>query len=122
MGKLLSFDADVAAASQFTGAEFKAQSTDPTRRALKLVELNLQMGTESKTWRVEKRRADGTVFGLIQQSTDAMGVPAANTDESVILKGADVEVFLGPGDQIQIVTTGATAAMRCEQLFEEVIL
>lgn len=115
------FEADIAAASQFLGTEFRAQApTDPLRKFLKLRELNLQMGTESKTYRIEKRRADGTVFGLIQQSTDSMGVPAANTAESVILKGADIEVTLAPGEQIQIVTAGATAAMRCKIIYEEV--
>lgn len=114
------FEVDIGAGNQFLGTEFKAQApTDPLRNFLRLKELNLEMGTESKTYRIEKRRANGDILALIQQSTDGMGAPAANTDESVVLKGEDIEVKLAPGEQIQIVTTGATAAMRCKIIFEE---
>lgn len=119
-GKLVTQERSIAAAAQFGGTEFSVASPNPNG-SLKLLELDLEMGTESKTWRVVKTNSAGTVIALIQQSTDSMGAPAANTDESVVLIGPDVELLLERGDQIQIITTGATAAMVAKVYFEEVI-
>ena len=119
MGRLFTHEVIVPAGSQFTGTEFSVQP--PTQRSiLQLKELDLQMGTESKSFRIEKRAPDGSIRALIQQSTDNSGVPAVNTAESVILTGPDVEVLLEPGEQIQIVTTGATAEMRAKLYLEDV--
>jgi hypothetical protein len=120
LGKMLVFEADIGAGSQFAGSEFRAQAR--TKGAwLKLKELDLQMGTESKTFRVEKRDGEGNLVILIQQSTDASGAPAANTDESLLLTGPDIEVLLSPSEQIQVVTSGATSAMKAKLYLEEVI-
>lgn len=119
MGQLLTFEAEITAGQQFLGTEFKI--TPPKRdSALRLVELDLKMGVESKTFRIEKRNSAGDPVALIQQSVDSMGAPAASTAESVILKGPDIELLFAPGDQPSITTTGATAAMRAKLYFEEV--
>jgi hypothetical protein len=120
MGRLVTVEAEITAGQQFLGTEFRAQSSNPGRKLLQLKELTLQMGTEAKTFRVERRRPDGTITNLIQQSTDDFGAPATTTDESLMLKGSDVEVTLDQGEQIQITTAGATSAMRARILYEEV--
>lgn len=122
MSNLIKKRVDIAAASQFAGTEFRVQAPNPDKQVLRLKQALLQMGTESKTWRFVVVDTDGAQIALIQQSTDAMGVPAANTDESVILKGEDVEVILDKGQQVQVITTGATAAMRATLYFEVVDL
>jgi hypothetical protein len=120
MGKAILADQTVAAGSQFQGNEFSIQAATPGA-FLKLRELDLRMGTESKTFRVYKRKQDGTDIVLIQRSTDSNGNPAAITAESLILLGEDIEVFLAPGEQIQIETDGATSEMRAQLYFEEVL-
>jgi len=116
--RLISQARTITAGQQFAGTEFSIGPADPNN-ALRLLEVNLRMGTESKTWRIEKRKTDGTVIVLLQQSTDPTGVPAANTAEGVVMRGDDVEVLLLAGEQIQIKTTGATAAMRAQIYLEE---
>lgn len=119
MGKLIERTVVKTAGTQFAGTEFSV--TPLTQGAvLKLRELNLQMGTESKTFRVEKRDAQGNKIALIQQSVDGTGAPAPSTAESVVITGGEFEVLLTPGEQIQIVTTGATAGMRATAYYEEV--
>lgn len=115
--KLFQVGADITAGQQFLGTEFRAQS--PSRKALKLQELNLAMGVESKTWRIIKRDRTGAQTALIAQSVNSSGVPAATTDESVIVNGAEFETLLLPGEQIQIITSGASSAMRARLYFVE---
>lgn len=118
MPRIVIYEASVPAASQFLGTEFKIQPKSD-RSILMLRELDLQMGTESKTFRIVKRNAAGSQIALIQQSVDGTGAPAPSTAESVVLKGDDVELIFGYGDQIQITTSGATAAMRAKLYFLE---
>ncbi len=119
MGKAITQVRSILAASQFVGTEF---SVGPVTRGafLRLKELDLQMGTEAKTFRIEKRSANGSLRVLIQQSVDNAGAPATTLSESVILLGSDIEVLLEPGEQIQIVTTGATSVMTAKLYLEEV--
>lgn len=119
MSKLLKFTQIKAAGEQFNGNEFRIQSSN-RRRALKLKEINLQMGTEAKTFRIEKKDAQGQVLALIQQSIDFQtGNPAPTTSESVVIVGAEFEVHLLPGEQIQVTTAGAIAAMSATIYLEE---
>lgn len=119
MPKAIFVEASVAALAQFLGTEFKLSPKNPNS-VLLLRELNLQMGTESKTFRIEKRNAQGQAIALVQQSVDGTGAPAASTAESVILKGEDIELMFAPGDQVAIITVGATAAMRAKLYLLEV--
>lgn len=115
--KILRFEASIGAGNQFVGNEFRYQSG--SRKVFKLEELDLQMGSESKTFRIEKRKLDGTVMLLLQQSVDLAGMPAATMNESVHLQGEDVGVLLLPGEQIQVITAAATSAMLCTQYLVE---
>jgi hypothetical protein len=115
--QLLTFEAEVQAGNQFVGTEFFLQF--PRRKAIKLIELNLQMGTEAKTFRVEKRNAAGQAIALIQQSVDTSGVPGTTSAESLILSGSDLELLFEEGDRLAITTTGATSAMRSKAYFVE---
>lgn len=115
--QLLTFEAEVSAGQQFTGGEFVLQF--PSLRAIRLIELNLQMGTEAKTFRIEKRNSAGQVIALIQQSVDTSGVPGTTSAESVILSGSDLELLFEAGDRLAITTTGATSAMRSKAYFEQ---
>jgi len=118
--KLTSFTKIVLAGSQFTPSDpVKIHATHP-RKWLRLVELNLHFGTESKSYRVEKVDRDGNVLVLIQQSFTSLGVPGDSTAESLLLVGSDIESLFQPGDQLAITTTGATSAMRATAYFAEV--
>jgi hypothetical protein len=118
MARIVTYEASVAAAAQFLGTEFKIQPKND-RSVLMLRELDLQMGTESKTFRIVKRNPSGQQVALVQQSIDNTGAPAPSTAESVVLKGDDVELLFSYGDQIQITTSGATSAMRAKLYFLE---
>lgn len=119
MARLVTAEASVLAAAQFLGTELAKVQPKNDKALFLLRELDLQMGTESKTFRVEKRNAAGQQLALIQQSTDSMGAPAASTAESVVLKGDDVELLFAPGDHLAIVTSGATSAMRVKLYYLE---
>ena len=112
---------DIEAGSQFTGLEreFLIAAGDPRTQVLRLIELDLMMGQESKVWKIYKRDADNENIALLQQSTTDSGVPSANTDESVILIGKDIETLLAAGEKIIVETTGATGAMRARLYFRE---
>lgn len=120
MGKMIQTSVAKLAGTQFLGNEFKVQAAH-RNGFLKLKELNLQMGTESKTFRIEKRTTGGAVIVLVQQSVDGTGAPAPTTAESVVITGGEFEVLLAPGEQVQIVTSGATSAMSAKLYLEEVI-
>lgn len=122
MGTLFSKKVHIAAAAQFAGTEFKAFPRKDMR-ALKSRQITLKMGSEAKTWKILYTfiAASGSVVQtILRQSLDGTGAPAANTDTDVILTGADAEVLLTGGGQIQVITSGATAAMDAEILYEEV--
>lgn len=117
LGRLVRQRRNVVALAQFLGTEFNVQPRPG--HVLVLRQATLQMGTESKTWRFIVVDADGATLGLLEQSFDAAtGAPGASTDESVVLE--DEEFILDEGQQIQIITAAATAAMRASLLFEEV--
>jgi len=119
MGKLLAFEQVKEAGQQFVGNEFAVQSPN-RRKVLRLKEVSLQMGTESKTYRIEKRDSQGQLLALLQQSIDPQtGAPAPTISESVVIVGTEFEVLLQPGEQIQVVSSGATAAMRARLYLEE---
>ena len=66
MGRPVTQERAVAPASQFTGSEFSVAPPSAAPGAfLRLKELNLKMGTESKTWRIEKVSAAGNVMRMI---------------------------------------------------------
>jgi hypothetical protein len=118
--KLFTFTQDHTAGTNWIGTEFRVQS--PSRNALRLKELDLKMGTEAKAFRIEKRDRDGNPLALLHQSTDSVGNPAVTTAESVVITGAEYEVILEPGDQIQVISSGMTAASRVKLYFEEMDL
>lgn len=120
MPKLFTFTQEHAAGTNWAGTEFRVQT--PSRNALRLKELDLKMGTEAKSFRIEKVDKTGVVLALLHQSTDSVGNPAVTTAESVVITGGEYEVLLEPGDQIQITSTGMTAASRAKLYAEELDL
>lgn len=108
----LTFSHTVQPGSQFLGTEFSIQ-TPNRRKGLKVVEFSLHMGTELKTFRIEKRNAQGQILALLHQSLDpSTGNPAPAIAESVVISGGDFDTYLVPGEQVQVVTSGATSGMR----------
>lgn len=99
-------EASITAGQQFGGGEFGLNSSPGP---VKVAALHLSMGAESKSWRVEKRSAAGTV--VLLRSVDDAGEPAANTVQSVSMLGEDAPGWLMPGEAISIVTSGASAGM-----------
>jgi len=118
--KLFTFTQEHAAGTNWGGTEFRVQT--PSRNALRLKELDLKMGTEAKSFRIEKVDKTGVVLALLHQSTDSVGNPAVTTAESVVITGGEYEVLLEPGDQIQITSTGMTGASRAKLYAEELDL
>ncbi len=114
---LITREVTIQAGQQFLGTEFSVAATKPGN-VLRLKELDLQMGPESKTWIVRKVTKGGLQLALAR-SLDDTGAPAAATDTDVLIKGEDIEVILEPGDQVQIVTTGATSEMRAKIYYDE---
>lgn len=108
MATLRTFSHTVPAGQQFTATEFSIALDAPGNRMM-LFEANLSLGSENKTWEI--RKVVGGGFVRILRSLDSSGVPTATTDTDVIASGEDINVILEPGDQIQILTTGATSEM-----------
>lgn len=85
-----------------------------------LLEVDLQMGTESKTWQIQKTLNNGASVCRILRSVDAStGAPAATTDDSVIATFADLGQIFEKGDGVQILTTSATSQMYAKFFFLE---
>ena len=108
--------ASIAAGSQFAGTEFAAQHSGA---AIRVHEVLLQMGSESKTWVIYKRwvNAVGTACNaLLARSVDGDGAAGASTDTSVAY-APDVPMYLSPGESIAIITTSATAAMEAQVMY-----
>lgn len=114
MGQTFSKQASILAGSQFLGTEFSA--FPPGGKAglrLRARELYLKMGSESKTWQVIRKWTNpaGTVISsIVRQNT--------GTETDVVLVGTDLDLSLRAGEQIQIVTTSATAALSAQIVYE----
>ena len=119
MGRRFPAEVAIEAGAQFLGTEFRVQVPGRPRSARDVRSINLHMGAEPKSWRVEKVTAGGDRH-LLRQSLDAQGAPAANTDTDVFLYGEEAGGRLEAGEQIQVTTSGADEAMSCRQEFEEV--
>ena len=103
----------ITAGQQFLGTEL---STAPGKvgKLLIIREILLKMGSEAKAWEVRKviQQNGGPVsFALLSET--------ASTDTDVVIRGADADVLLMAGEQIQFVTTGATSEMEARVLYEE---
>ena len=114
MGTVFFKTANVSPTAQFLGTEFSAAPSRPRDRILKVREIYPKMGPEAKDFSIEKVfTQDGvTVRSLINGGT------ASNT-EDVAITGTDADILLLAGEQIQFVTTSATAAMQARVLYEE---
>ena len=117
--KLLPFEVRIPAGSQFLGNEFKV--TPPRRgTVLRLKEIDLQLGSGSKSYRITKHAPDGAQLALIQQSIDpTTGAPAVTSAESVVITGPEFETLLTPGQQIPVTTGSATDDMIATLYYEE---
>lgn len=114
--KIITQTISVTPGSQFLGTEF-SPVVGRTGTYLLLQEVDLAMGVESKTWQIRKDTSEGESF-VVAQSLVA-GVPAATTDDTVMLFGDAAHVILRTGDSIQIVTSGAGSAMSAKVYYEE---
>lgn len=114
MGRFFTKSAVVLAGSQFLGTEFGAFTTKPGHH-LVVREIALVMGSESKAWSVRK------VFKIA--GTSYLNVLASGTASTAIgyyAALADLGQILSAGDQIQFLTTSATAAMAARVTYEDV--
>lgn len=124
MGRTFFRDVDIGAGSQFLGTEFAAMAKNSEYK-LVVREIRIKMGSELKSWQIRKRYTSTGTFGVVSsihfQSVDGSGVPGANNDTDVVVNGDDAaRIELLSGEQVQITTSGATAAMHCRVTFEEV--
>ena len=126
--------ASIAAGSQFLGTEFTPQvKKGKDARLLRLKAVHILKGAESATWKIVKTvdytapdsgaaPASPVKQHVLWQSLDGAGAPAANTDTDVTVAGADAEaIILLPGEQVQIVTTGLSAAAVATIVYEELV-
>lgn len=97
----------IAPGQQFLGTEFSALPSIPANRVLEVKELVLTMGPEAKDWKVEK------VFTVAGFGTVRVPILAAtaSTVQRVFALDPDVATYLLPGEELQITTAAATAAM-----------
>ena len=105
--------ASIAAASQFQGNELAAMSLKPNRR-LRVKEIMLSMGSEAKTYAIQKVFVQGGTTVRMP-----LRAASASTDTSVVLTAADADFVLLPGEQIQVQTSGATSAMHLRVQYQE---
>lgn len=104
--------------SQFEGGEFLDNvNFFKGSSYIKILEVDLVMGSESKTWVVSKKLKTGESLTLARSNVG--GNLAPTTDTSVCLFGQNAEVLLDRGDSIEIITTDATSAMRAVIYFQE---
>ncbi len=113
MGQVFFRTVNITGGSQFLGTEFTAAGKSPSR-ILKVREIVLNMGIESKGFEIQKVFTQG---GVTVKSQINVGI--ASTVTNVFITGADAEILLLSGEQIQIVTTGASSAMQARVLYEE---
>lgn len=115
---------NITAGQQFGGTEFSPNLVVTSNRLLVVKQILLKMGSESKQWLIYHRfgtNPSTAVKHIVLQSTSG-GVPGANTDTDVFVSGADAEMHLISGSQVQFQTIGATAAMTATLIYEEVEL
>lgn len=104
--------------AQFTVSDFSVPVHSTEGGFFKVLEVDLKMGDETKSWQVVKKTAEDLQF-IVAQSL-VSGVPAANDDTDVIVIGESIELYLAPGDSIQVTTTNATSLMDAKVYLEEV--
>lgn len=129
MGQVFSKRVSIAAGSQFLGTELKAFAPKPNQ-ILRVKGIFIQKGSEAATWQVKKTvnytapdsgtaPASPLKSHIAFQSVDGSGVPGANTDTDIAITGADAEsLTLLKGEQVQITSTGLTAAAVAEVVYE----
>ena len=114
---ILTRNQTVSAGQQFIGTEFTISPSRPGA-ILRLLEVNLAMGSESKTWKIFKKTVDGLILVIAQSTVN--GSFAANTVQHVLLNGDNANIVFERGDQIQIETTGASSEMKAKLYLTEV--
>ena len=108
----------IPAGQDFAGTEFAANfDMQKSSAVMRVLEIDLLMGVESKIWIILKVLASGESF-ILRQSGVA-GVPGADTTTSVVLFGDACNVILETGDSIQFVTVGATSEMLAQVYIAE---
>ena len=116
MARTKSQEVTKTAGQNFAGTEFdlapRAQSL------LKLLQIVLVMGPESKTWRIEMTSTKGSPL-ILKQSMSSATTAGPNKDTDVLISGKDVEVLLEAGEQIQAFTADGTAPMRMKVLYAD---
>ncbi len=114
MGTVFFKTANVTQTNQFDGDEFSAAPSKARDRILRVREILLKMGSESKGFEIQKVFTQG---GVTVRSQINVGIASTATD--VVITAEDANILLLAGEQIQIVTTGATSAMQARILYEE---
>ena len=100
----------IPAGSQFLGNEFAANfDMQKLSSTMRVLEIDLVMGAELKTWQIIKKLRSGQELVILQSEVD--DVPGANNDISVIMFGDACDIILENGDTIEFKTTSATSEM-----------
>ena len=115
---------EIDAGSEFTGTEYRDQYIPVMRGIMIVREVDLILGTGSKTWEMRKINDVGDIL-ILRQSVDAVGTVGPNDDTRVILYGEnDANIYLYPNERIEIVTfftsgLGSPEPMRADIFIEE---
>lgn len=96
----------IAAGQQFLGNEFNIIPKSPYSEIHRVREVLLKMGSEAKTWTIEKVLASGERFPILSSA-------GASVARSVVATQEHINVTLWLGDQIQVTTEDATSEMSC---------
>lgn len=110
----------VTAGNQFTtsSVDLSAAREHFGRSFVKVVEVDLLMGTEAKTWSVSKTLISGDPIVLAQSLSGSAAGPS--TDSTVFINEGSLGCYLTMDEGIDIVTTSATSAMEARIWLQEV--
>ena len=107
---------EISAGSQFSGTEFDVN--DNPEVWLLVTEVNLVMGSESKSYQIRKRLSGTDHRVVLDQSIDTSdGTPSESTIRYRNISGSEADWLIGPTDRFEIITTNATSAMAAKVYF-----
>lgn len=119
MGRRFSLQASITAGQQFLGTEFNAQ---PLKANSKLIvrEVLVLKGAENAQLQLSKAVAFGGTTRLLPLKAADTGTTTNGSTTQITEGTSDRVTDLLPGEQVQLVSTGATAAMFAQIQYEEV--
>ena len=109
---------NVGAGSQFTGASSSTgQLADPGSGDWQLHQISLDLGSDTKgSWKIQVTYATSAKVHILRQGGSSAGDYPLNTQ--YLFEQFDPSIKLATGDTVEVITTGAGAAMSMESKTE----